>query len=49
MRDLLSGFVEQAEKHREKPDNLMAWVDTLLSAGFLEEGKLKPKARRWRG
>jgi AbiV family abortive infection protein len=43
MRDLLSGFVEQAEKLREeKPDDLMGAMETLLSS-FLEEGKLKLK------
>lgn len=44
MRDLLSGFVEQAEKLREeKPDNLIGAMETLLSS-FLEEGKLKLKS-----
>ena len=43
MRGLLSGFVEQAEKlRREKPDDLMGAMETLLSS-FLEEGKLKLK------
>lgn len=43
MKDLLSAFVEQAEKLREeKPDDMMGAMETLLS-DFLEEGKLKLK------
>lgn len=43
MRDLLSGFVEQAEELRdEKPDNLIEAMETLLSS-FLEAGKHKLK------
>jgi Zn-dependent oligopeptidase len=43
IRGLLSGFVEQVRKLREeKPDNLMAAIETLLS-DFLEEGKQKLK------
>jgi hypothetical protein len=42
-KPLLSGFVEQVRKLREeKPDNLMAAIETLLS-DFLEEGKQKLK------
>lgn len=43
MKGLLTPFVEQAEKLREeKPDDLMATMETLLS-GFLAEGKQKLK------
>ncbi|WP_246739109.1 AbiV family abortive infection protein [Bradyrhizobium aeschynomenes] len=43
IKSLLMPFVEQAEKLRsEKPDDLMAAMETLLS-GFLEEGKQKLK------
>jgi AbiV family abortive infection protein len=41
IRELLSDFVEKAEKLRtERPDNLMAELDALL-ADFFEEGKAK--------
>jgi AbiV family abortive infection protein len=41
MRELLAGFVGQAEKLREeKPDDLVSLMDTLL-AGFFDEGKRK--------
>ncbi|MCS3479360.1 AbiV family abortive infection protein [Bradyrhizobium elkanii] len=43
MRDLLSGFVDHAEKLREeKPDDPMGAMEMLLSR-FLEEGKQKLK------
>jgi AbiV family abortive infection protein len=44
IRDLLPGFVEQAEKLRaEKPDNLIGAMERLLSS-FLDAGKLKLKS-----
>ncbi len=43
MKELLSGFVEQAGTLRKaKPDDLMVAMETLLS-GFLDEGKQKLK------